>query len=93
MTGGSGNDEFGFGLEPGFDFGQDQISDFDTDPTDGQDLLNIAGLGITAATFGTEVSIGSDGAGGTLITIGGNTITLNLVDPVTVTSADFILAV
>ena len=47
MNGGTGNDTFVFATG----FGNDTISGFDANPTGGQDLLDISGLGITAATF------------------------------------------
>ena len=56
-----------------------------------QDLLDIGGLGITAAKFATSVTIKASGAN-TLITIGTNSIQLNGVAAGTVTAADFRLA-
>jgi hypothetical protein len=47
MLGGRGNDVFAFFAG----FGHDTINDFDANPLGGQDLLDISGLGITAATF------------------------------------------
>jgi Ca2+-binding RTX toxin-like protein len=89
MNGGAGNDTFVFG--PGF--GNDVINGFDANATGGQDLLDISGFGITAGTFDTTVSITDLGAD-TLVTIGGQTITLNGVNGVganSVTVTDFLL--
>jgi Ca2+-binding RTX toxin-like protein len=85
MDGGAGTNVFKFAAG----FGADVINAFDANPTGGQDKLDITGLGITTATFGANVTIASDGAGGTLITIGGNTIQVAGVDPATVTIQDF----
>jgi hypothetical protein len=68
------------------------VIDFDFNPTGGQDRLDISALGITAASFGTDVSIASDGGIGTLITIGANSITLAGVAPADITIQDFLLA-
>ncbi|WP_280283001.1 calcium-binding protein, partial [Pseudomonas sp. BN415] len=88
LSGGGGNDVFQFGAG----FGQDQILDFDANPAGGQDRMDIAGLGITAATFAANVSIADLGAN-TQVTIGANSITLvGVADATTVTQADFILA-
>ncbi|MDH4566536.1 heme peroxidase, partial [Pseudomonas sp. BN414] len=53
MVGGLGNDTFVFAAG----FGNDSILDFDSDPVGGQDLMNIAALGITAVNFATSVGI------------------------------------
>ena len=53
LTGGAGNDIFAFGPN----FGNDRIIDFDANPAGGQDLLNIAALGVTAANFVANVTI------------------------------------
>ncbi|NMY16249.1 heme peroxidase [Pseudomonas sp. WS 5019] len=91
MTGGTGNDIFVFGPN----FGNDRITDFDANPAGGQDLLNIAALGITAATFAARVSIADAGAD-TLVTVNGadgGTITLvGVTNHTTVTVADFQLS-
>ncbi|WPC06763.1 peroxidase family protein [Pseudomonas benzenivorans] len=89
LVGGLGNDIFVFG--PGF--GNDIITDFDANPVGGQDLLNIAALGVTAATFAASVTIADVGAD-TLVSVGGGTIRLvGINDATTITQADFILAV
>jgi Ca2+-binding RTX toxin-like protein len=90
MNGGAGNDAFVFA--PGF--GNDTIIGFDANPTNGQDLLDISGLDITAETFTANVLIevlGSD----TLVTIGIDSILLQGVNGVganLITQQDFILA-
>jgi Ca2+-binding RTX toxin-like protein len=85
ITGGTGNDIIRFAL--GFD--DDTIVGFDSDATGGQDRLSLgASLGINAGNFGANVSIAAQGAN-TLITIGGDTITLLGVAAATVTIDDF----
>ncbi len=89
LIGGGGNDIFVFGPN----FGNDRIMDFDANPVGGQDLLNIAALGVTAATFAASVTIADVGAD-TLVTIGADSIRLvGINDATTITQADFILAV
>jgi Ca2+-binding RTX toxin-like protein len=88
LGGGTGNDVFQFGAG----FGQDRILDFDANPAGGQDLLNIASLGISAATFAANVAITDVGAD-TRVIIGANSITLvGVADATTVTQADFIVS-
>jgi Ca2+-binding RTX toxin-like protein len=85
ITGGTGNDIIRFEL--GFD--DDTIVGFDSAPGGGQDFLNLGlSLGINAGNFAANVSIGASG-GNTLITIGGDTITLLGVAAATVTIDDF----
>jgi hypothetical protein len=48
---------------------------FDANPSGGQDLLDISGLGITAAPSAASVVI-ADAVTNVLITIGGDTVTL-----------------
>ncbi|MDT4809180.1 peroxidase [compost metagenome] len=98
ITGGAGNDTLdGRGGNDTFvysaaNFGNDRILRFDADPNGGQDLIDISGLGITAATFAANVAIADIGAD-TLITIGAGSIRLAGVrDATTVTAEDFILA-
>ncbi|EJM53431.1 hypothetical protein PMI29_05812, partial [Pseudomonas sp. GM49] len=57
----------------------------------GQDLLNIAALGITSATFAANVTIAANGAD-TVVGIGADTIHLVGVSSATVDQTDFILA-
>ncbi|MCP2020160.1 UNVERIFIED_ORG: Ca2+-binding RTX toxin-like protein [Pseudomonas reinekei] len=88
MFASTGNDIFGFAAA----FGNDRIVGFDTDPAGGQDLLNIASLNITAATFGSSVNVVDLGAD-TLVNFGADSITLvGVADATTVTASDFILA-
>jgi len=86
MDGGGGDDVFVFTTA----FGNDRITGFDENPTGGQDLLDISGLGITAANFAAQVTIVNQG-GNAVITIGGQTITLVGDTAANITSADFIL--
>jgi Ca2+-binding RTX toxin-like protein len=89
LNGGAGNDIFMFAAG----FGNDSILGFDANPTDGQDLLNIAALGVTAANFATNVTIADVGAD-TLVSVGGGSIRLvGINDATTITQADFTLAV
>jgi len=85
ITGGVGNDIIRFEL--GFD--DDTIVGFDSAPAGGQDRLSLmASLGINAGNFAANVGIAAQG-GNTLITIGGDTITLLGVAAATVTIDDF----
>ncbi|MCY1418002.1 Endo-1,3-1,4-beta-glycanase ExsH [compost metagenome] len=88
LVGGLGEDMFMFGAG----FGQDRILDFDANPVGGQDRIDIAGMGITAATFAANVVITDVGAD-TRVAIGANSITLvGVADATTVTQADFIVS-
>ena len=94
MTGGTGNDIFVFG--PGF--GNDVITDFDANPTGGQDLLDVSAFGITNFAAHVVITTGQfDGVGAidTQVTIDGtHHITLLNVTGVganVITSQDFIL--
>jgi serralysin len=91
MNGDAGNDSFVFAEG----FGNDKILQFDANPTDGQDLLDIREFGITrAAEFAIRVTK-TVVAGDTLVTIDGvaeQTITLvGIADANTVTQDDFLL--
>jgi Ca2+-binding RTX toxin-like protein len=87
MDGGTGSDVFVFAAG----FGQDRINNFGATPAS-QDRLDISALGITLATFGSAVQMELVGAD-TLVHIGAlDTILLAGINPVDVTSADFILA-
>ncbi|WP_259674420.1 calcium-binding protein, partial [Pseudomonas fluorescens] len=89
MSGGvAGNDIFEFDAAG---FGNDTILSFGASPAAGQDLLNIAGMGITSATFAANVTITADGAD-TVVGIGGDTIHLVGVNSAAVDQTDFILA-
>uniref|UniRef100_UPI000A1F79DD beta strand repeat-containing protein n=1 Tax=Pseudomonas sp. B28(2017) TaxID=1981730 RepID=UPI000A1F79DD len=87
LNGGLGNDTFAFAAAG---FGNDSIQDFDANPAGGQDLLNIAGLGISSETFAANVSIAADGAD-TLIGIGMDSIRLVGVNSAGIDQTDFIL--
>jgi Ca2+-binding RTX toxin-like protein len=72
-------------------FGNDTVqAGFDATAAGGQDLIDISGLGITSATFGS-VLISQAGLN-TVINIGGELITLTGVSAATVDISDFILA-
>nr|WP_238541663.1 Ig-like domain-containing protein [Pseudomonas sp. GM49] len=88
LNGGFGNDTFAFAAAG---FGNDSIQGFDVDPAGGQDLLNIAGLGISSETFAANVSIAADGAD-TLIGIGMDSIRLVGVNSAGIDQTDFILS-
>jgi Ca2+-binding RTX toxin-like protein len=90
MNGGNGNDVFRY--NPG-GFNNDTIGGFDANPNGGgQDLIDLRGLGITAANFAANVSR-TPGAN-TLITITGHgTIRLTGVNGNTVDATDFLLGV
>ncbi|MBQ0919969.1 hypothetical protein KBW71_16145 [Hydrogenophaga aromaticivorans] len=90
MAGGGNNDVFVFNAG----FGADTINGFDSNPLNGQDLLDISGLGISAATFGAEVNITGVVGTGTVVSFTGSadTITLIGVNAANVTVQDFILA-
>ncbi|WP_223462618.1 beta strand repeat-containing protein, partial [Pseudomonas sp. A-R-26] len=87
LNGGLGNDTFAFAAAG---FGNDSIQGFDVNPAGGQDLLNIAGLGISSETFATSVSIAADGAD-TVIGIGVDSIRLVGVNSAGIDQTDFIL--
>ncbi len=89
MNGGAGNDFFRFFAG----FGADTITGFDANPAGGQDLIDLRGLGITAATFASQVTITNAGGGSTLITVvGQGTVRLSGVTVANVTVTDFVLA-
>jgi Ca2+-binding RTX toxin-like protein len=85
-TGGLGNDHFVFAAG----FGNDTITDFDSNPTGGQDFIDIHAYGFNAATFAANVSIAA-GAAETLVTIAADHIHLLNVASNTVNQSDFIL--
>ncbi|WP_095082316.1 VCBS domain-containing protein [Pseudomonas sp. Irchel s3h17] len=89
LNGGLGNDTFVFAAAG---FGNDSIRGFDANPAGGQDLLNIAGLGISSETFAANVSIATEGAD-TVIGIGVESIRLVGVSSEGIDQADFILTV
>ena len=85
-----GNDIFVFGT-PGF--GADIVSGFDANPLGGQDLLDISGLGVTAATFASSVHVVDLGLD-LQVTIGsfGSFMLQGVGDPATLTIDDFLLS-
>ena len=90
MNGDAGNDIFIFGAE----FGNDRVNGFDANPSGGQDRLDISALGITAATFASNVNI-TDLGSDTRVQIGADSILLVGVTGQgqnTITQLDFILA-
>jgi large repetitive protein len=91
LTGGLGNDVFKLSS---FGFGHDIITDFTPQnglPAANRDLIDISGLGITAATFASSVQIASAAGGGTNITFAGHTdsILLRNVSVANIDSTDF----
>ena len=98
LNGGTGNDLLngGGGVNGGDDtfvfslnFGNDRISGFDSNAADGQDLIDLVELGITAANFDTEVAI--TGVGNqTFIQIGSNSIQLINVNVGSIDQTDFL---
>lgn len=91
LEGNAGNDIFVFGT---VGFGADTIAGgFDADAAGGQDLLDISGLGITAASFSSTVTfadLGSD----LRVTVGsfGSFVLQGVGDPATVNIDDFLLS-
>jgi Ca2+-binding RTX toxin-like protein len=100
LIGGQGNDTIQLSTggndfvryNVGGNMGNDTVLDFDADPTGGQDLIDLSGLGYT---FGTNFSVTASGAntfinftGGSL---SGTTITLIGVNAANVTVDDFVL--
>jgi T5SS/PEP-CTERM-associated repeat protein len=86
LTGGGGSNVFQFSAAG---FGHDIITDFN--PLVGGDKLGIVGLGITAATFASSVTIAASGVN-TLITIGTSSIQLNGVAAASIHQSNFNLA-
>ena len=88
FVGGGGSDIFA--LELGF--GNDTIADFDGDPAGGQDLIELAGFGIDATTFTSDVTLAAD-SGGTLVSVANDpnqTILLaGVANTATITVDDF----
>ena len=89
VVGGGGSDTFVFA--PGF--GNDRIEDFGGEPADGQDLLDISAVGVTADDFRGRVTITEVGADA-LVTIDGDpnqTILLAGIGDAAITQQDFVL--
>jgi Ca2+-binding RTX toxin-like protein len=90
LTGGAGNDIFAFSA-PGF--GADRVVDFDAvNDANGFDLLDISGLGITAASFSANVTITDIAGPDLLVTIGADSIRLTNVAAADFSVNDFLLA-
>ncbi|MBA7803319.1 hypothetical protein HV170_17545 [Citrobacter freundii] len=92
MTGGAGNDTFVFSTG----FGRDRItSGFDSNPSGGQDYLDVSLFGIDVTNFVSSVKIAGGTGNSTVITIGdpanANVITLENVNSKSVNIDDFIL--
>ena len=90
LSGGAGNDVFVFGAG----FGNDRVAGFDADPAGGgQDLLDFRALGVTAATFASQVAVTDLGADTRVAFAGGGSVVLlGVGDATAVTASDFILA-
>lgn len=92
LTGGTGNDTFVFSAG----FGRDRITNgFDSNPSGGQDYLDLSSLGISVANFASSVTIAGGAGNSTLITLGnpanGNVITLENVKANSIDMNDFVL--
>ena len=92
LTGGAGNDTFVFSAG----FGRDRItSGFDSNPSGGQDYLDLSSLGISVANFASNITIAGGAGNSTLITFGnpanGNVITLENVKSNSIDMHDFVL--
>ncbi|MEN9643698.1 MAG: hypothetical protein RL238_367 [Actinomycetota bacterium] len=86
ITPGAGNDTVIFGIGDN----ANTVIGFDSNPTGGQDRLDVRALGVTAANFNATVIRQQVGAN-TRITIGAVRITLTNVNVGTITVADFIV--
>ena len=71
-------------------FGTDTITDFSSNLGNAQDVIDISGLGITAANFTKSVTIG--GGSSALITVAGGTIMLTGANQSAIDITDFKLA-
>ncbi|WP_088283502.1 peroxidase family protein [Kineosporia sp. A_224] len=96
MNGGADNDVFVFlsAAAGGGVFGTDTITGFDQNPTDGQDLLDLSSLGVTAGNFAARVAITQVGAN-VRVRVDGSatqTVTLNGETLAQITIQDFVLA-
>ncbi|GHE20300.1 peroxidase family protein [Halomonas urumqiensis] len=85
LVGQTGNDTFAFTQA---NFGQDTIQDFNN----GQNLIDVSALGVTAANFGTVVNEQQDGSNLVLSFNGNLNHTITLVGVTNVDESDFVLA-
>lgn len=82
LLGGSGDDIFVVGPGTGTDL--DVIADFES----GNDVIDLSGFGLSGIS---ELSIAADGIGGSMITLpGGDSLSVLLVDPASLSPNDFI---
>lgn len=86
LTGGGEADLFRFGAN----FGNDVITDFVAAGT-GQDRIDVRGLGLTVADFGTAITVADSGAGA-VISMAGGTVTLTGITAANITTTDFIFS-
>jgi len=86
LAGGNGDDVFAY--IPGS--GSDVINNFDAVATGGQDQIDLTGLGVTAASFASQVKISRAGTNVRII-VGGIRITLSRQTLANITIDDFIV--
>jgi Ca2+-binding RTX toxin-like protein len=96
LEGGGGNDEiYGGGGNDTIVFGKfagnDTVYAFDSNPTGGQDLIDISGLDLSSETFTANVTISATEGGALVSLLSGDTLFLKGVTASTVTISDFIL--
>jgi Ca2+-binding RTX toxin-like protein len=92
IAGGIGNDNMvGNGGNDGYLFaagsGNDTIQDFDSDPVNGQDFIDVSGRGFSAASIGGAIVI--SGNTSAVVTIGADIIVLTGVNASTISASDF----
>jgi Ca2+-binding RTX toxin-like protein len=87
LVGGGGADRFLFAAG----FGADTIRGFEADAAGGQDLIDLAALGITAGDFAARVAIQAT-ARGALVVLEGGSVLLVDTPAAAITAADFLLA-
>ncbi len=85
LTGNGGNDVFAFGAS----FGQDVITDFDSNAAGGQDFINLAGRGLTAGNYLNSISVTASGTSTVLNFASGERITLMNTTVSAITATDF----
>jgi parallel beta-helix repeat protein len=92
FTGGAGDDVFRY--DTSGNMGADIITDFDSNPVGGQDVIDISGRWYTAAQIGTAITVVASGTN-TIVTfvtgtLAGTSITLNATTPSSITASDFV---